>query len=232
MSNLYSRRSYEPYESKETESANDKYASIVLEKSVNENNAACYSNLNFLNGVSQMSRPMENTNTLNFGKKAEIETLLRNSNLELNSPNRTNTSYADVNLVKPSDCNQNNFTNVDSRFTNPQANYREMYTCNYNFNPYLPINMQQVLVDNKVFIGTDRDGASSRYDNKQQSYDDYFLKSTKKTTKDLYEQQIHNTSILPSIPRKFFSKSEYKKELLNNGRGPSDFVEIPIENKL
>ena len=83
-------------------------------------------------------------------------------------------------LVKTSQ--QNNFTNVDSRFTNPQANYREMYTCNYNFNPYLPINMQQVLVDNKVFIGTDRDGASSRYDNKQQSYDDYFLKSTKKTT--------------------------------------------------
>ena len=245
MSNLFSRRSYEPFESKESEFANEKYASIVLEKTVNENTSACYSNLNNLNGVSQIARPMKNTNTLDMGTKTEIESLLRNSNLELNSPKRTNTSYADVKLVAPSDCDGGNFTNVDSRFTNPQANYREMYTCDYNFNPYLPINMQQVLVDNKVFIGSDRDGTSSRYDSKVKSYGnckvksfedckvntygDYFLKSLENTTNKLYEQQVDNIDILPSIPRKYFDTSKYKKELLNGGSGPSDWQNIPFK---
>jgi len=232
MSNLYSRRSYEPFESREAELANEKYASIVIDKSVGENKSACYSNLNFLNGVSQMARPMENDDTLDFGKKAEIETLLRNSNLELNSPKRTNKNYADVKLVTPNDCNAKNFTNVDSRFTNPQANYREMYTCDYSFNPYLPINLQTVLVDNKLFLTPERDGSSSRYDSKKKSYEDYFLKGLQNVTKNLYDQQFDNINLLPSIPRKYFSKPNYTKEFLNNGNGPTDFNEIPIENEI
>ena len=209
MSNLYSRRSYGPYESIQAESSNDKYASIILDKNVNENTSACYSNLNFLTGVSQMARPMENSNTLNFGKKAEIESLLRNSNLELNSPKRTNQSYADVKLVTPSTCNSNNFTNVDSRFTNPQANYREMYTCDYSFNPSLPINLQTVLVDNTLFLSPERDGSSSRYDIKQKLYEDWFVKYITNIKHELQESEINNISLLPAIPRKYYDTPAY-----------------------
>ena len=219
MSNLYSRRSYGPYESQQTESSNDKYASIVLDKNVNENTSACYSTLNFLTGVSQMARPMENSNTLNFGKKAEIESLLRNSNLELNSPKRTNQAYADVKLVTPSNCNSDNFTNVDSRFTNPQANYREMYTCDYNFNPCLPINLQTVLVDNTLFLSPERSGSSSRYDVKQKLYQDWFIKYIANMKSELVESEINNISLLPAIPRKYYDSPSYIKSFENRSLG-------------
>ena len=63
-----------------------------------------------------------------------------------------------------------NMNNEDTRFTNPIVNYREMNTSEYIFNPYLHINYQQVLVDNKPFLPPTRNGLSSRYDSKKSKF--------------------------------------------------------------
>ena len=228
---LFSRRSYEPYESREFDYANTKPASITLDKSVNENTSACYSNLNFINAQSQMARPMKNSATLDLGEKAHVESLLMNRNLELNSPLRTNNEYAKVKLVEPTTCNDKNFTNIDSRFTNPVSNYREMYTCNYSFNPYLPINMQQVLVDNKMFLSTDRDGVSSRYFSKQSQYDSSLKQHVETSTIELYDQLIDNISLLPTPIRKIYDQPSYVGQFSEFRKdGYKNYNIVPIHN--
>ena len=59
----------------------------------------------------------------------------------------------------------------NSRFTNPIVNYREMYTADFAFTPYLFVSPQVVMTMNDRFMDPNRYGESSRYVNKEEKYD-------------------------------------------------------------
>ena len=152
------------------DNSNKNALSLVIDNSVVENQSYCYSSNGFINAQSQMSRPMKE-GMLDLGSKADIESKLQNRHKELNSIERNNTDYKNVKVDLPNQCGlKENMNNEDTRFTNPIANYREMNTSQYIFNPYLFINYQQVVVDNTLFLPPTRSGDSSRYDAKKDKY--------------------------------------------------------------
>jgi hypothetical protein len=122
--------------------------------------------------ISEMKRPMEGAD-LNLGLKADIESRLMNRNYELNNnKGRTNKDYETNNGVNPNLCGmKETMAFENSRFTAPVFNYREMYTADYAFTPYLFVNPQDVTVMNDRFMNPNRYGESSRYINKQDKYD-------------------------------------------------------------
>ena len=171
MANLFTRHNNDMNETMLFNKSNADYSNLVLNANVAENSSACYNNIGSVNAQSQMSRPMTQEGMLDLGMKADIETKLQNRHKELNSNERTNKDYINFVNNQPSECNTNEtMTNEDTRFTNPIANYREMNTSEYIFNPYLFINYQQAVVDNTSFLPPTRNGTSSRFDSKKTKF--------------------------------------------------------------
>lgn len=172
MSNISTRVRYDVDQLKMFDKTNLDANKIVLDKSVKENMSACYANFGGRSAISEMTRPMEG-GELNFGLKTDIESRLMNRNYELNNnKGRTNKDYETNNGVNPNLCGmKETMTFEDSRFTAPVFNYREMYTADYAFTPYLYVSPQDVTIMNDRFMNPNRYGESSRYVNKEDRFD-------------------------------------------------------------
>jgi hypothetical protein len=172
MSNISTRVRYDQEELSMFDKANIYSNTILLDKSVKENNAACFANAGGRSALSELKRPM-NGSDLDLGMKADIESRLMNRGYELNNNRgRTNKDYETNNGVEPMLCGMKETLNFeDSRYTNPVVDYREMYTADYAFTPYLFVSPQQVMAMNDRFMNPNRYGTSSRYTNKQDKYD-------------------------------------------------------------
>jgi len=190
------------------DNSNKNALSLIIDNSVKENQSFCYSSNGFINAQSQVSRPMKE-GMLDLGSKADIESKLQNRHKELNSIERNNTDYKNVPVNTPDQCKAvENMNNEDTRFTNPIANYREMDTSQYIFNPYLFINYQQVVVDNTLFLPPTRNGDSSRYDSKK---DKYKLTNTESVKKIIKSPSAYDYTQLYSglLPQKLQSTPAY-----------------------
>ena len=172
MSNISTRVHYDKEELSLFDKANIDSNKILLDKSVKENDSACYAVSGGRSALSEMKRPMNGTE-LDFGLKTDIESRLMNRGYELNNDKgRTNKDYETNNGVDPSLCGVKETLNFEnSRYTNPVVDYREMYTADYAFTPYLFVNPQDVTIMNDRFMNPNRYGESSRYANKQDKYD-------------------------------------------------------------
>jgi hypothetical protein len=172
MSNISTRVRYDKQELSLFDKANVDSNTILLDKSVKENNSACYATAGGRSALSELRRPM-NGNDLDFGLKTDIESRLMNRGYELNNDKgRTNKDYETNNGADPSLCGIKETLNFeDSRYTNPVVDYREMYTADYAFTPYLFVNPQDVTSMNDRFMNPNRYGESSRYATKQEKYD-------------------------------------------------------------
>ena len=170
MANYFTRHHNDKESSILFDKSNKDLNMIVMDKSVQENSSFCYASSGSINSQSQIARPIKE-GMLDLGTKADIESKLMNRHKELNSSERTNKDYAAVPVNDPGQCSLvENLMNEDSRYTNPVVNYREMNTISYAFNPYLPIDLQQVVLDNKMFLPPTRGGNSSRIDAKSGQY--------------------------------------------------------------
>ncbi len=149
MSNISTRVRYDQEQLSMFDKANVDSNKILLDKSVKENTSACYANAGGRSALSEMRRPMDGTD-LDLGMKADIESRLMNRGYELNNEmGRTNKDYETNNGADPGLCGMKETLNFeDSRYTNPIVDYREMYTADYAFTPYLFINPQDVTVMN------------------------------------------------------------------------------------
>ena len=172
MSNISTRVRYDNEELSMFDKTNLDSNKILLDKSVKENMSACYANFGGRSGASEMRRPMEGAD-LNLGLKADIESRLMNRNYELNNhQGRTNKDYETNNGADPGLCGMKETLSFEnSRFTNPVVNYREMYTADFAFTPYLFVSPQEVMTMNDRFMDPNRYGESSRYINKEDKYD-------------------------------------------------------------
>ncbi len=172
MSNISTRVRYDLEQLSMFDKTNTDSNKLLLDKSVKENSSACYANSGARSAVSEMKRPMNGTD-LDLGLKVDIETRLQNRGYELNNDKgRTNKDFEKNNGTDPSLCGvKETLSFEDSRFTNPIVNYREMYTADYAFTPYLFVNPQDVTSMNDRFMNPNRYGESSRYANKQDKYD-------------------------------------------------------------
>jgi len=170
MAYQFTRHHNDVDDTKLFDNSNKNALSLVIDNSVVENKSYCYSSNGFINSQSQMSRPMKE-GMLDLGSKVDIESKLQNRHKELYSIERNNTDFMNVKVDLPKQCNTaETMNNEDTRFTFPIANYREMDTSEYIFNPYLFINYQQVVVDNTLFLPPTRNGDSSRYDSKKDKF--------------------------------------------------------------
>lgn len=172
MSNLSSRVRYDAPELSLFDKTNKDANLLLLDRSVKENNSACYAPAGSRNAMSEMTRTMEGMN-FNFGLKTDLENRLMNRGYELNNDQgRTNKDYMSNNGVAPATCADSKETLAfeDSRFTNPVVNYREMYTAPYAFTPYLFVNPQTVTAENTNFMTPNRYGDSSRITAKTEKY--------------------------------------------------------------
>jgi hypothetical protein len=171
MSNISTRVRYDVDQLSMFDKTNLDSNKILLDKSVKENMSACYANFGGRSAISEMTRPMENGD-LNFGLKTDIESRLMNRTYELNdNKGRTNKDYETNNGVEPMMCGMKETMSFEnSRFTNPVVNYREIYTADYAFTPYLFVSPQEVTATNDKFMNPNRYGESSRYVNKDDKY--------------------------------------------------------------
>ncbi len=172
MSNISTRVRYDLEQLSMFDKTNTDSNKIVLDKSVKENTSACYANAGGRSAISEMKRPM-NGSDLDLGLKADIESRLQNRGYELNNDKgRTNKDYETNIGADPSLCGMKETLSFEnSRFTNPVVNYREMYTADYAFTPYLFVSPQDVTSMNDRFMNPNRYGESSRFINKQDKYD-------------------------------------------------------------
>lgn len=172
MSNISTRVRYDLNQLSMFDKTNMDSNKIVLDKSVKENLTACYANFGGRSAISEMKRTMDGTD-LDLGSKADLESRIMNRGYELNNhQGRTNKDYETNNGVDPSLCPMaETMTFENSRFTNPVVNYREMYTADYAFTPYLFVSPQEVMTMNDTFMNPNRYGESSRYVNKEDKYD-------------------------------------------------------------
>lgn len=172
MSNISTRVRYDKEELSLFDKANVDSNTILLDKSVKEHNSSCYATAGGRSSLSELKRPM-NGSDLDLGLKADIESRLMNRGYELNNnTGRTNKDYETNNGSDPSLCGiKETIIFEDSRYTNPVVNYREMYTADYAFTPYLFVSPQEVTVMNDRFMNPNRYGESSRYATKQDKYD-------------------------------------------------------------
>jgi hypothetical protein len=172
MSNISTRVRYDKEELSMFDKTNVDSNRILLDRSVKENDSACYASAGARSALSEMKRPM-NGSELDLGLKADIESRLMNRNYELsNHQGRTNKDFETNNGADPGLCGvKETLVFEDSRYTNPVVDYREMYTADYAFTPYLFVSPQEVTVMNDRFMNPNRYGESSRYINKQDKYD-------------------------------------------------------------
>lgn len=170
MSNLFTRHYYDTDNSKLFDKSNKDINSYTMDETTHESNSVCYGS--FLNAQSQVARPQTKEGMFDLGTKVDIETKLQNRHVELNSMDRNNKDYEKIDVKVPNQCNlKEMMLNEDSRFTNPIVNYREMYTIDYSFTPYLIINPQDPVVNNATFLPPTRNGDSSRLSAKKDKYD-------------------------------------------------------------
>jgi hypothetical protein len=172
MSNISTRVRYDQEELSLFDKTNTDSNVLLLDKSVKENNSACYAEAGARSALSEMRRPM-NGNDLDLGLKVDIESRLMNRGYELNNhQGRTNKDFETNNGVEPGLCGMRETLNFEnSRYTNPVVDYREMYTANYAFTPYLFVSPQEVMAMNDRFMNPNRYGESSRYATKESKYD-------------------------------------------------------------
>jgi hypothetical protein len=172
MSNISTRVRYDQEQLSMFDKTNTDSNKIVLDRSVKENNSACYALFGGRSALSEMKRPMAGVD-LDLGLKADIETRLMNRNYELNNhKGRTNKDYESNNGIEPGLCDMKETLSFEnSRFTNPVVDYREMYTADYAFTPYLFVNPQDVTSMNDRFMNPNRYGESSRFVTKEDKYD-------------------------------------------------------------
>lgn len=172
MSNISTRVRYDLDQLSMFDKTNTDSNKIVLDRSVKENLTACYANFGGRSAISEMKRTMEGVD-LDLGLKTDLESRIMNRNYELNNnKGRTNKDYETNNGADPNLCPmKETMAFEDSRFTNPVVNYREMYTADYAFTPYLFVSPQEVTSMNDRFMNPNRYGESSRYVNKADKYD-------------------------------------------------------------
>jgi hypothetical protein len=171
MSNFFTRNRNDLDQLKLYTQSNNDSSTYILDKSVQENMSSCYATSNQIYAQSQIARPIDSEGFLDLATKVDIESKLRNQHLELNSSARNNKDYEKFTMSNPSMCNtKENMRNEDSRFIAPIVNFREMYTADYSFTPYLYINPQDALVNNALFLPPTRGGASSRFDAKDDKF--------------------------------------------------------------
>ena len=172
MSNISTRVRYDNNQLTMFDKTNTDSSKIVLDKSVQENSTACYANFGGRSAISEMKRTMEGSE-LNLGLKADLESRIMNRGYELNNhQGRTNKDYETNNGVDPGLCGMKETMSFEnSRFTTPVVNYREMYTADYAFTPYLFVSPQEVMTMNDRFMNPNRYGESVRYTTKQDKYD-------------------------------------------------------------
>ena len=192
MSNLFTRHHYDINEQNLFNKSNNDTSLYMLNSEVTENTSACYASVGFINGQSQVARPMTTENMMDLGTKTDIETRLQNRHKELNSFERTNKDYEKFKTTIPTEClTSNNITNEDSRFTNP---------IDYSFTPYLFINLQEPIIQDTTFESLNRGGSSSRYESKKQKFT---LKPKEFATAPVNNLDLYNGLLplnLPVVP--------------------------------
>ena len=151
MSNIFTRKRYDPQEHRAHVGANQKFNNHLMDINPHENKNGCVHSYIPSQGQGQISRPLNNEGFLNFADQTDIESRLRNQHLELNSQKRTNTDYQGFSRNDIQTCDSfGNVLNEDSRFSNPISNYREMspQSRGVQFTPYLHMNPQNVHANN------------------------------------------------------------------------------------
>ncbi len=172
MSNISTRVRYDKEELTVFDKSNKDVNVFVLDKTVKENEKACYSAAGFRNAQSQDTRPLMEGYQLDLGRMADNETKVQNRKYELNDhKGRNNKDFEkEVGTVTPACGIKETLAFEDSRFTNPVVDYREMYTANYAFTPYLFVSPQSVTANNDKIMNPNRYGESSRYSAKNDRY--------------------------------------------------------------
>nr|QFG74633.1 MAG: hypothetical protein [Megaviridae environmental sample] len=185
MAQIFARANYDDKELEHRDSERLNYSNYMLNIDAHENVTNCYPKKDLRNSHTQISRPIKN-NKLDLQNKVNVESLLQNRHVELNSSKKLNKDYQKVKLDSRPTCNlkeheefsklKNKNTGTltfspsdtldDTRFTHPVQNYREMNTLKYKFTPFLPINPQNVLVENNSWFNLSRAGVSTRYGEK------------------------------------------------------------------
>lgn len=179
MSLQFSRVGYDKYNIQEDERVNNRIENYMHERYAHEIQNSCYSPFGSGPSDNMVSRPMTD-GFLNLGNKADIESKLRNIHIPLNDQeNKNNKDYMSIQRTDEKPCGIETMTNEDSRFTHPIQNYREMSTTHLVFNPYLPVNPQNVVAETPDFNSwEERIGESTR--NQVKSYSNNYLINKKK----------------------------------------------------
>ena len=174
MSNIFTRKSYDPQQQRSSEESNNNLNRHIMNINSFENKNGCVNPHVPSQGKGQVSRPLNSEGFLNFRDQTDIENKLRNQHLELNSQLRTNNDYDTVSKEDIQMCEPfNNSVNEDSRFKNPISEFREMspQVKGLHFSPYLHMNPQNVHANNDdKMTAIGRMGSPTRYNSKNQSY--------------------------------------------------------------
>ena len=192
MSNIFTRKSYDPQQLRYSENSNKNFNQHIMDINSFENANGCVNPYIPSQGKGQVSRPLNNEGFLNFSQQTDIENKLRNQHLELSSELSTNNDYESVPKNDIGMCDPfNNTVNEDSRFNSPINNFREMspQTKGLHFSPYLHMNPQNVHSnnDNKM-TPVGRMGVSTRYESKKDNY----VNSNKQYKKLLESKETNN----------------------------------------
>ena len=207
MANYFTQRRNDSEYMTEYMNGNKDMNNIILDKSVQENNTSCYASSGIVGAQSQVSRPMDG-NDLDLGTKADIESKLRNQSYGIYSSGRNNQDYAKVPTTTPTECNiGDKIMYEDSRFTHPIANFREMETSQYNFNPALYVDFQKAVYDNTLFLSPSRGGESSRHLSKEP----HFNKKPKEFAylKEKVDFEELHRGLLPSKDKKLKANTPF-----------------------
>lgn len=174
MSNIFTRKSYDPQQQRSSDEYNRNFSRHIMNINSFENKNGCVNPHIPSQGKGQVSRPLNSEGFLNFGEQTDIENKLRNQHLELNSQLRTNNDYDNVSKNDIQMCEPfSNSVNEDSRFENPISQFREMspHVRGLHFSPYLHMNPQNVHANNDDKMSVvGRMGVSTRYESKNDKY--------------------------------------------------------------
>jgi len=206
MSNIFTRKSYDPQQLRSVENSNEDFNRHIMNINSFENKNGCVNPHVPSQGKGQVSRPLNGEGFLNFTVQTDIENKLRNQHLELNSELRTNNDYGtitknDIQMCEPF----NNSLNEDSRFENPISQFREMspQRKGLHFSPHLHMNPQNVHANNDLkMTPVGRMGESTRYNSKNDNYvntnNQYKKRLQNRQTNDLGSFSNKASALLPT----------------------------------
>jgi len=186
----FTRSSYDTLETSDFDAKQREHGDYMLNINSVENKSKCFALDGGRNTVSQISRPLNNEAFLDLGKQAEIEAKLQNRQYELNDVNRgLKKDYQNIKVNAPNTCTANeNFINQPSRYITPSAEVRGKNTFEYNINPYLAINPQNIVVQDTTFKGNIRAGSSTRYIEKKDDFEKNMQINNRKTYGEILRQ--------------------------------------------